>query len=49
MQRIKRAMKVTYIQMKVNKKSYKTLLEFLEDVDLIIKNAEHAKLPIPKT
>ena len=36
---IKRPMNLTYIQTKVNKKSYETLQEFLEDVDLIIKNA----------
>ena len=36
---IKKPMNLTYIQTKVNNKSYETLQEFLEDVDLIAKNA----------
>lgn len=36
---IEKPMNLTYIQNKVNKKSYETLQEFLEDVDLIVKNA----------
>lgn len=36
---IKKPMNLTYIQTKVNNKSYETLSEFLEDVDLIVKNA----------
>jgi hypothetical protein len=36
---IKKPMNLTYIQTKVNDKSYETLQEFLEDVDLIVKNA----------
>jgi hypothetical protein len=36
---IKKPMNLTYIQTKVNDKSYLTLQEFLEDVDLIVKNA----------
>lgn len=36
---IKKPMNLTYIQTKVNEKSYETLQEFLEDVDLIVKNA----------
>ena len=36
---IKRPMNLTFVQTKVNKKSYETLQEFLEDVDLIAKNA----------
>lgn len=36
---IKKPMNLTYIQTKVNNKSYETLQEFLEDVDLIVKNA----------
>jgi len=36
---IKKPMNLTYIQTKVNNKSYETLQEFVEDVDLIAKNA----------
>lgn len=36
---IKKPMNLTYIQTKVNNKSYETLQEFLEDVDLIVRNA----------
>ncbi|KAL7535497.1 hypothetical protein ACHAXR_006530 [Thalassiosira sp. AJA248-18] len=36
---IKKPMNLTYIQTKVNNKSYESLQEFLEDVDLIVKNA----------
>ena len=36
---IEKPMNLTYIQTKVNNKSYETLQEFLEDVDLIVKNA----------
>jgi hypothetical protein len=36
---IQKPMNLTYIQTKVNNKSYETLQEFLEDVDLIAKNA----------
>ena len=36
---IKKPMNLTYIQTKVKNKSYETLQEFLEDVDLIAKNA----------
>ncbi|KAL3766586.1 hypothetical protein ACHAWO_008260 [Cyclotella atomus] len=36
---IKKPMNLTFIQTKVNNKSYSTLQEFLEDVDLIVKNA----------
>ncbi|EED95199.1 predicted protein [Thalassiosira pseudonana CCMP1335] len=36
---IKRPMNLTYIQDKVNKKSYESLQEFFEDIDLIAKNA----------
>ena len=36
---IEKPMNLTYIQNKVNKKSYESLQEFLEDVDLIIRNA----------
>ena len=36
---IEKPMNLTYIQNKVNKKSYDSLQEFLEDVDLIIRNA----------
>ena len=36
---IEKPMNLTYIQTKVNGKSYETLQEFLEDVDLIVKNA----------
>ena len=36
---IKRPMNLTFVQTKVNNKSYETLQEFLEDVDLIAKNA----------
>ena len=32
-------MNLTFIQTKVNNKSYESLQEFLEDVDLIAKNA----------
>jgi len=36
---IEKPMNLTYIQNKVNKKSYDSLQEFLEDVDLIVRNA----------
>ena len=36
---IKKPMNLTYVQTKVNNKSYETLQEFLEDIDLIAKNA----------
>lgn len=36
---VKKPMNLTYIQKKVNSKAYDTLQEFLEDVDLIAKNA----------
>ena len=36
---IEKPMNLTYIQKKVNKKSYESLQEFLEDVDLIVRNA----------
>ncbi len=36
---IEKPMNLTYIQNKVNKKSYESLQEFLEDVDLIVRNA----------
>ncbi|KAL7547841.1 hypothetical protein ACHAWF_011121 [Thalassiosira exigua] len=36
---IEKPMNLTYIQRKVHDKSYETLQEFLEDVDLIVKNA----------
>ena len=36
---IKKPMNLTYIQDKVNKKSYESLQEFFEDIDLIAKNA----------
>ena len=36
---IEKPMNLTFIQTKVNDKSYETLQEFLEDVDLIVKNA----------
>jgi hypothetical protein len=36
---IKKPMNLTYVQTRVNGKSYETLQEFLEDVDLIVKNA----------
>jgi hypothetical protein len=36
---IKKPMNLTFVQTKVNNKSYETLQEFLEDVDLIAKNA----------
>jgi hypothetical protein len=36
---IQKPMNLTYVQTKVNNKSYETLQEFLEDIDLIAKNA----------
>lgn len=36
---IKKPMNLTFVQTKVKNKSYETLQEFLEDVDLIVKNA----------
>lgn len=36
---IEKPMNLTYIQKKVNRKSYESLQEFLEDVDLIVRNA----------
>mmetsp|Transcript_23166 Transcript_23166/g.49567 ORF Transcript_23166/g.49567 Transcript_23166/m.49567 type:complete len:506 (+) Transcript_23166:32-1549(+) len=36
---IKKPMNLTFVQTKVNNKSYESLQEFLEDVDLIVKNA----------
>jgi len=36
---IERPMNLTFVQTKVNSKSYESLQEFLEDVDLIVKNA----------
>lgn len=36
---VKRPMNLTFVQTKVNNKSYETLQEFLEDIDLIAKNA----------
>mmetsp|Transcript_24511 Transcript_24511/g.51985 ORF Transcript_24511/g.51985 Transcript_24511/m.51985 type:complete len:486 (+) Transcript_24511:55-1512(+) len=36
---IEKPMNLTYIQTKVNDKSYESLQEFMEDVDLIVKNA----------
>lgn len=35
---IKKPMNLTYIQTKVNNKSYETLQEFLDDVELIVTN-----------
>lgn len=36
---IKKPMNLTFVQTKLNNKSYESLQEFLEDVDLIVKNA----------
>eukprot|EP00970_Alexandrium_tamarense_P017570 scaffold10120_cov103-Alexandrium_tamarense.AAC.1 len=36
---IKKPMNLTFIKDKVNKKSYESLQEFFEDIDLITKNA----------